>query len=122
MRLFDLGRSRHLSRAVCVVLSLAALGILGRPANAEPQHSLAILLKQLQAKPLGLYDGVRLFRFDQPGRGALTLTVSCEREQWRVQNFDTMPTGRVVFPDGAFLPAKGIAQTWVCTTPAKVLE
>jgi hypothetical protein len=51
---------------------------------AEPQQALAILLKQLHAKPLGLYDGVRLFRLNQPGGGTLTLTVSSIPERRRV--------------------------------------
>jgi hypothetical protein len=90
-------------------------------ARAEPQQALAILLKQLHAKPLGLYDGVRLFRLNQPGGGTLTLTVSCEREQWRVQNSDNAQ-GRPSFYDTPFLSAKGIARTWVCMGPARVLE
>lgn len=90
-------------------------------ASAETQQALAILLKQLHAKPLGLYDGVRLFRLNQPGGGTLTLTVSCEREQWRVQNSDNAQ-GRPSFYDTPFLSAKGIARTWVCTGPARVLE
>ena len=90
-------------------------------ARAEPPQALAILLKQLQAKPMGLYDGVRFFRVAQPGGGSLTLTVSCEREQWRVQNSDSAQ-GRPSFYDAPFLSAKGVAQTWLCKAPARVLE
>jgi hypothetical protein len=86
------------------------------PAKAEPEQALALLLKQLNAKPLGLYDGVRLFHLMQPGGGTLTLTVSCEREQWRVQSSGSS------FYDAPFLSAKGIARTWVCTSPARVME
>ncbi len=85
-------------------------------ANAQPQQALAILLRELDAKPLGLYDGVRLFRVSTRGGQTLTLTVSCEREQWRVQSRES------AFFDAPFLSAKGIARTWVCTGPAKVLE
>ena len=113
--------TRQLLRPLSVVVSLAMATILATPVHAEPQQALAILLRQLHAKPLGLYDGVRLLRIDQPGGGSLTLSVSCEREQWRVQNYDK-PAGPAVFTDVAFLSAKGIAQTWVCTAPTKVLE
>ena len=109
------------SGSLSVLMSLATAACLLSPAHAEPQQSLAILLRQLHAKPLGLYDGVRLFRITQPDGGSLTLTVSCEREQWRVQTFD-QPTGQAVFTETSFLPAKGIGQTWICKTPAKVLE
>lgn len=90
-------------------------------ARAEPQQALAILLRQLDAKPLGLYDGVRLLRINKQSGGSLTVTVSCEREQWRIQNSDT-PQGRPRFYDAPFLAAKGISRTWVCTGPARVLE
>jgi hypothetical protein len=94
-----------------------ALGLGVQPlANAEPQHALAILLRQLHAKPLGLYDGVRLLQVNQPGGGTLTLSVSCEREQWRVQSSGN------TFYDAPFLSAKGIARTWVCTGAVKALE
>jgi hypothetical protein len=42
-------------------------------ANAQPQQALAILLRELDAKPLGLYDGVRLFRVSTRGGQTLTL-------------------------------------------------
>ena len=93
----------------------------GKAMAAEPQQALAILLKQLGAKPLGLYDGVRLLRINKQGGGSLTVTVSCEREQWRIQNSDN-PQGRPSFYDAPFLSAKGISRTWVCTGPARVLE
>ncbi|WP_240789184.1 hypothetical protein [Synechococcus sp. BS56D] len=93
----------------------------GKAMAAEPQQALAILLKQLGAKPLGLYDGVRLLRINKQGGGSLTVTVSCEREQWRIQNSDN-PQGRPSFYDAPFLAAKGISRTWVCTGPARVLE
>ncbi|MFQ6540063.1 MULTISPECIES: hypothetical protein [Aphanothece] len=108
-------------RLISVLACLAAAGWLLPAAQAEPQQALAILLKQLQAKPMGLYDGVRLFRLNQPGGGTLTLTVSCEREQWRVQNSDSAK-GQPSFYDTPFLSAKGIGRTWVCTGPARVLE
>lgn len=85
-------------------------------ANAEPQQALAVLLRQLHAKPLGFYDGVRLLQVHQPGGGTLTLSVSCEREEWRVQSSGN------AFYDAPFLSAKGIARTWVCTGPARPLE
>ena len=90
-------------------------------AMAEPQQALAILLKQLDAKPLGLYDGVRLLRINKQSGGSVTATVSCDREQWRVQNSDN-PQGRPRFYDAPVLAAKGISRTWVCTGPARVLE
>lgn len=90
-------------------------------AEAEPPQALAILLKQLQAKPIGLYDGVRIFHVAQPGGGSLTLTVSCEREQWRVQKSDNAK-GQPIFYNAPFLSAKGVAQTWLCKAPARVLE
>jgi len=74
---------------VAAAACLSAALLLPLRAQAEPPQALAILLKQLQAKPMGLYDGVRFFRIAQPGGGSLTLTVSCEREQWRVQNSDS---------------------------------
>jgi hypothetical protein len=95
---------------------LALLAAAMSPAQAEPQQALALLLKHLNAKPIGLYDGVRFFHLTQPGGGILTLTVSCEREQWRVQSSGSS------FYDAPFLSAKGIARTWVCTTPARVME
>lgn len=112
-------RLEHLWWAAAAGLAMA----LAMPpiASAEPQQALAILLQQLHAKSLGLYDGVRLFRLNQPGGGTLTLTVSCEREQWRVQNSDNAQ-GRPSFYDTPFLSAKGIARTWVCTSPARVME
>lgn len=106
----------------CRALALScALALSGTPAVAEPQQSLALLLQQLQAKPLGLYDGMRLFRVKQPMGGTLTLAVSCEREQWRVQNSDS-PQGRPSFYNTPFLSAQGIKNTWVCRTPARILE
>lgn len=95
---------------------LALLAAAMSPAQAEQQQALALLLKHLIAKPIGLYDGVRFFHLTQPGGGTLTLTVSCEREQWRVQSSGSF------FYDAPFLSAKGIARTWVCTTPARVME
>ena len=93
----------------------------GKAMTAEPQQALAILLRQLDAKPLGLYDGVRLLRINRQGGGSVTVTVSCEREKWRVQNSDN-PQGRPSFYDAPFLSAKGISRTWVCTGPSRVLE
>ena len=90
-------------------------------ASAEPQQALAILLKQLDAKPLGLYDGVRLLRVNKQGGGSLTVSVSCEREQWRVQSSNNSK-GRSNVYDAPFLAAPGINRTWVCTGPARVLE
>ncbi|MFN6132832.1 MAG: hypothetical protein ACK46L_08005 [Synechococcaceae cyanobacterium] len=108
-------------RMVAAAACLSAALLLPLRAQAEPPQALAILLKQLQAKPMGLYDGVRFFRIAQPGGGSLTLTVSCEREQWRVQNSDSAK-GQPSFYDAPFLPAKGIARSWVCTAPARVME
>lgn len=116
---------RRLRAGAALALVLAPLlsGGLRDAAGAagQPDQSLAILLKQLQAKPVGLYDGMRVFRLQQPDGGRLTLTLSCEREQWRVQSSDSAK-GRANFYDAPFLSAKGIARTWVCTTPARVLE
>lgn len=109
-------RIRWLGLALAASLALGSAPV----AQAEPQQALAILLRQLQAEPLGLYDGVRLFRLAQPGGGQLTLTVSCEREQWRVQNSDG--ASRSSFYEAPFLSAKGIARTWVCTEPPRILE
>ena len=106
---------------VAAAACLTAVVVMPLQARAEPPQALAILLKQLQAKPMGLYDGVRFFRVAQPGGGSLTLTVSCEREQWRVQNSDSAQ-GRPSFYDAPFLSAKGVAQTWLCKAPARVLE
>ncbi len=77
--------------------------------------------KAMTAEPLGLYDGVRLLRINRQGGGSLTVSVSCEREQWRIQNSDNTQ-GRPSFYDAPFLSAKGISRTWVCTGPARVLE
>ena len=107
-------RRRRLVLAVAGGLALLAAAM--PPAQAEPQQALALLLQHLNAKPLGLYDGMRVFHLTQSGGGTLTLTVSCEREQWRVQSSGSS------FYDAPFLSAKGIARTWVCTTPARVLE
>ena len=49
--------------------------------SAVAQQALAILLKQLDAKLLGLYDGVGPLRINKQGGGSLTVSVSCEREQ-----------------------------------------
>ncbi len=106
---------------VAAAACLTAVVVMPLQARAEPPQALAILLKQLQAKPMGLYDGVRFFRVAQPGGGSLTLTVSCEREQWRVQNSDSAQ-GRPSFYDAPFLSAKGVAQTWLCKAPARILE
>ena len=57
--------ARYLSLTLLSVASLAA-----GTAQAEsqrPLQPLAVLLKQLNAKPLGLYDGMRLLRVP-PGR------------------------------------------------------
>ncbi len=112
-------RVRRLVIAVAGALTLAAAP--QAPVQAEAQQALAVLLRQLQAKPLGLYDGMRFFRLSQPGGGSLTLTVSCEREQWRVQSSDN-PRGGSSFYDTPFLSAKGIAHSWVCSTPAKTMQ
>ncbi len=101
-------------RAVLTCIALA-IGV-QTSVKAEPQQALAILLRELQAKPLGLYDGVRLFQINKPGGNTLTLTVSCNREEWRVQSSGS------AFYDAPFLSAKGIARTWVCMEPARVLE
>jgi len=114
-----IGNWRYLAIAAAACLGTA---VVGHPmARAEAPQTLAILLKQLQAKPMGLYDGVRFFRVAQPGGGSLTLTVSCEREQWRVQKSDNAK-GQPTFYDTPFLSAKGVGRTWVCTAPARVLE
>lgn len=115
------GCSKRRDRLAAGILSLAMATCMPAIAKAEPQQALAILLRELHAKPLGLYDGVRLFRINQPGGGTLTLTVSCEREQWRVQNSDSAK-GQPSFYDTPFLSAKGINRTWVCTAPGRVLE
>jgi hypothetical protein len=110
--------------ALVLALVLAPLltgGLCNAAAAGQSDQSLAILLKQLQAKPVGLYDGMRLFHLKRPDGGRLTLTLSCEREQWRVQSSDAAK-GRASFYDAPFLSAKGIARTWVCTTPARALE
>lgn len=107
-------RRRRLVLAVAGGLALLAAAM--PPAQAEPQQALALLLQHLNAKPLGLYDGMRVFHLTQSGGGTLTLTVSCEREQWRVQSSGSS------FYDAPFLSAKGIARTWVCTAPARVME
>ena len=113
------GNWRHLVIAAAACLGTA---VVWQPlARAEAPQALAILLKQLQAKPMGLYDGVHFFRVAQPGGGSLTLTVSCEREQWRVQKSDNAK-GQPTFYDTPFLSAKGVGRTWVCTAPARVLE
>lgn len=104
-----------------VLAGLVAPGSLLHVARAESDQALAVLLKQLNAKPLGLYNGVRLFRLNQPGGGTLTLSVSCAREQWRVQNSDSAK-GQPSFYNTPFLSAKGINRTWVCTAPGRVLE
>lgn len=90
-------------------------------AVAAADQPLSVLLKQLQAKPLGLYDGMRLFRVQQPSGGSHTLAVSCEREQWLVQNSNSAQ-GRPTFYNTPFLSAKGIKRTWVCSTPMRVQE
>ena len=100
---------------------LALGGWLLPPAQAEAPQALAILLQQLRATPIGLYDGVRLFRLQPPAGGSLTLSVSCEREQWRVQSSDSAQ-GQARFYDTQFLPAQGVARSWVCTSPLKALE
>ena len=115
----SLSRARRL--LVAAAACLTAMVLTPLQAEAEPPQALAILLKQLQAKPMGLYDGVRFFRVAQPGGVSLTLTVSCEREQWRVQKSDNAK-GQPTFYDTPFLSAKGVGRTWVCTAPARVLE
>lgn len=104
-----------------VLLAVAIAAVAGAASAAAVDQSLAILLKQLQAKPLGLYDGMRLFRLQQPSGGSLTISVSCEREQWRVQNRDSAQ-GRPSFYDTPFLSAQGISRSWVCTSAMRVLE
>ena len=80
------------------------------------------MLKQLKAQPLGLYDGMRLLRIPQSDGGSLTISVSCERQLWRVQSSQP-PAGRPTFyGDSAFLSATGIDRSWVCMGPARVLE
>lgn len=104
------------------VLLIMAVSLAASAASAAvDDQSLSILLKQLQAEPLGLYDGMRLFRVEQASGGSLTLAVSCEREQWRVQTSDSAQ-GRPAFYDTPFLSAKGINHTWICTTAMRVLE
>lgn len=104
-----------------LLLSAAIAAAPGAASAAASDQPLAILLKQLEAKSLGLYDGMRLFRVQQPSGGSLTISVSCEREQWRVQNSDSAQ-GRPSFYNTPFLSAKGISRTWVCTSAMRVLE
>lgn len=108
-------------RVILALLASVALG-LSQPARAEPQQSLGILLRQLKAQPIGLYDGMRLFRLPLLNGRSLTLSLSCEREVWRVQAMDE-PNGASTFYDAAdFLSAKGARKTWLCTAPARHLE
>ena len=115
-----LPRSLRALAPLMLGLGIASPGWLHPAARAEPEQALAILLQQLEAKPLGLYDGMRLFHLPQAGGGTLTLTVSCEREQWRLSSSDS-PEG-IRFYRMPFLAATGIARTWVCSAPARVLE
>ncbi len=114
--------ARRLSLSLAL---LAAASLAAGTAQAEsqrPPQPLAVLLKQLNAKPLGLYDGMRLLRVPQADGGSLTISVSCERQLWRVQSSQT-PAGRPTFyGNSPFLSATGIERSWVCTAPARVLE
>mgnify|MGYP006279470353 CR=1 FL=1 len=107
--------------AFALLITLVRSGWMIPEALAEPPQSLAILLNLLKAQSLGLYDGMRLFRVKQPDGGTITLTVSCEREQWRLQSSDPM-NGQSSFYGSPFLSAKGIGQTWVCADPVRILE
>jgi len=49
------------------------------------------------------------------------LAILLKQLQWRVQNSDSAK-GQPSFYDAPFLPAKGIARSWVCTAPARGME
>ena len=69
-----MARRRSLRLALLAAASLAT-----GTAQAEsqlPPQPLAVLLKQLNAKPLGLYDGMRLLRVPQADGGSLTISAS----------------------------------------------
>ena len=114
------GRSRrHMPPAFLLIAAITTSTVAASAASAD--QSVAVLLQQLKAQPLGLYDGMRLFRLPQPAGGFLTISVSCEREQWRVQASDSA-RGRSRFDDTPFLSANGISRTWVCRSAMRVLE
>ena len=115
-----MGRRLSLSLALLSAGWMASLPVQAQ--SPRPPQALAVLLKQLKAQPLGLYDGMRLLRIPQSDGGSLTISVSCERQLWRVQSRQT-PAGRPTFyGDSPFLSATGIDGSWVCTGPARVLE
>ena len=59
-----MARRLSLSLALLAAASLAAGA--AQAESRRPPQPLAVLLKQLNAKPLGLSDGMRLLRVPQP--------------------------------------------------------
>ena len=94
--------ARRLSLSLAL---LAAASLAAGTAQAEsqrPPQPLAVLLKQLNAKPLGLSDGMRLL--------------------WRVPSSQTRAGRSTFYGNSSFLSATGIERSWVCTAPSRVLE
>ena len=112
---------RLLLVAVAAALAMGIRGAAAEP-HVQPDQALAVLLQQLKAKPLGSYDGMRLLRIQEPGGGSLTISVSCERQLWRVLSSQPLQGRATFYGDSPFLSAAGIQRTWVCAAPARALE
>ena len=112
---------RLLPVAVAAALAMGIRGAAAEP-HVQPDQALAVLLQQLKAKPLGSYDGMRLLRIQEPGGGSLTISVSCERQLWRVLSSQPLQGRATFYGDSPFLSAAGIQRTWVCSAPARALE
>lgn len=108
--------------AIAVALPLTQT----RSASAAGNSTLAVLLDGLGADLVSLYDGVRFLRIQAPGGRTITLTISCERQQWRVLRLEPgLKEGnrsRPDFREEPFQPAPGIQTSHWCTDPVRVAD
>ena len=86
--------------------------------------NLAVLLEALGGERLGLYDGLRFVRLQGPDGTQVTVTIRCEREEWRVLRVERRdrPISRADFRYDPFQPAAGIAASRLCTEPVRTME
>jgi len=119
----------RIAATAAAVATTAALPLLQpqpAAANSDRGSTLAVLLDGLDARLTSLYDGVRFVRINAPGGRTLTVTISCERQQWRVLRIDPAlkgaSDGRPGFRNESFQPAPGIRASHWCTAPVRIAD
>ncbi|MCP9809405.1 hypothetical protein KBY58_08160 [Cyanobium sp. HWJ4-Hawea] len=108
-----------LALAAAIVSPLGIASAKAEPAPVAP-NTLAALLTALNAKPGGLYDGLRYFQV-MATNGPITITVNCDKQTWRVLVIED-GSGRPGYLNDPFLPAGNIRSSRICTEPVRALK